>query len=452
MTDLQTHNGAAAARFIAGAAGRRYPPEVVDAAKQCILDWFGVALGAFHEPTSEVVRRTVRGWQGQGRAQLLLEGTTAPALAALANGTTAHVLDFDDTDPFANVHVTAATWAATYALASHLGRDGAAALSAFITGFEVAGKLGAHNGANFGRMLQFRGFHPTAVLVRFGAAAAAAALLGLDEARVAHALGVAATTAGGLNASFGTMSKPFHAGKAAMDGVLAAQLAAEDFEAATHLLDAPNGLHATLVQDGSAPPVQLEFTEGWELTRNAFKPYACCKGTHPAVDAARSLAGAVGEREIERIELQVHPQAKLVAGKPDPQTPLEAKFSLAYCVSIALRGARAVSTDFDAARLRDPALRDLIRRVAVEPRDDLEHTAARMAVRLRDGTTLDATTELALGNPGNPMSWDDLCEKFRGMAAPVLGDRTEELLGALRAFDAPGSFAAVQALLAGPAA
>ena len=234
--------GDAAVNFIAAAPGRSYAPDVLDAAKMCLVDWFGVALGAVNEPAARAVRRVALNWgqrHAQGKAHILLGPAVTPSAAALANGTMAHCMDYDDTHLDGAGHISGPTWAVALALAEAHGKSEREALAAFITGFEISARLGA---GGFGRKLQYKGFHPSSIFGRFSAAATAAVLLGLDRAQIANALGVAGTTAGGLNASFGTMSKPFHLGKAAMDGMLAADLAREGFEAATHLLDAQNGL------------------------------------------------------------------------------------------------------------------------------------------------------------------------------------------------------------------
>jgi 2-methylcitrate dehydratase PrpD len=444
MSHQTTAIGDAAAHFIARALKREFVPEVIDIAKMCLVDYIGVALGAVHEPAAEAVRRTALSWNSQGGARILLGPPVSPAVAALVNGTMGHCMDFDDTHLDGAGHLSTPTWSATLAMAEHLGRTERDALAAFITGFEVAARLGA---GGVGRRLQFLGFHPSSIFGRFAASAATCALLGLDEEHVANALGVAATTASGLNASFGTMSKPFHLGKAAMDGILAAQLAAEGFEAATHLFDAEDGLSSTLVQDREVRIAPTAFSEGFALRRNAFKPYACCKATHAFVDAARSLADAVHGQQVERVVLGASPMAERVASKPDPQTPLEAKFSSAYCAALGLSGYRAVASDFTEERLADPALRDLVQRVELDVQPGMDLHTGFMEVFLADGRRLRAETPWALGNPDNPMRWDDMRAKFQGLVAPVLGGSWTELFDTLRAFDQPGTLPRVISLV-----
>jgi 2-methylcitrate dehydratase PrpD len=436
MSEQTTAVGDAAAHFISLATQREFAPEIIGMATMCLVDYVGVALGALHEPAAEAVRRTALSWNSQGGAHLLLGPTASPAVAALVNGTMGHCMDFDDTHLDGSGHLSTPTWSTTLAMAEHLGRSERDALAAFITGFEVGARLGA---GGFGRRLQFIGFHPSSVFGRFAATAAASALLELDEEQIANALGVAATTASGLNASFGTMSKPFHLGKAAMDGILAAQLAAEGFEAAKHLLDADNGLAGALVQDREVRLAPTEFSEGFALLRNSFKPYACCKATHAHVDAARSLADAVKGERVQRVVLGASPMAERVASKPDPKTPLEAKFSVAYCVALGLSGYRAGESDFTEERVADPTLRDIVKRVELDMQPDMDMNTGFMEVFLADGRKLRAETPWALGNPDNPMCWDDMRDKFQSLVEPVLGGSWPELFDTLRGFDQPGN-------------
>jgi len=353
-------------------------------------------------------------------------------------------MDFDDTHLDVSGHISGPTWATALAMAEAHGKSEIAALAAFIAGFEIAARLGA---GGIGRRLQYVGFHPSSVFGRFAAAAAACALLGLDQERTAHALGVAATTAGGLNGSFGTHAKPFHPGKAALDGILAAQLAAEGFQAATNLLDAENGLSGSLIQDKSVKIAPEAFSDGFALLRNAFKPYACCKATHACVDAARQLSSQVKPAAIRKVVLGASPMTERIAAKPDPQTPLEGKFSVAYCAALGLSGYPAVDVDFSAERLRDPAIRELVRKAELSVIPGAELTTGFVEVHTNDGRKLRADIPLALGNPGNPMSWTDMQNKFTGLVEPILGAETRPLYEALRRFEEPGQLKRIMAKL-----
>ncbi len=435
----------ATAHFIARAPGLNLPPEVHDAALKCLVDWCGVAIGAREEGAQDAARRVVAGWGSTGRARILLGGTAAPAAAALVNGTMAHCLDYDDTHVGAVAHMSGPTWAAALALGSHLGHDETRILQAFVAGFETGARLG--RGA--GHALNKRGWHSTGVFGCLGAAAAAAVLLELDETQTAMALGAAATQTGGITASFGTMSKPFHAGKAAFNGILAAELAAEGFVANPDLLEAEGGMLEAMVQDGTARLGQPDFDAGWELLHNTFKPYASCLLTHPVIDAARRLAEGGDAEKIEGIAVDVSAACLQLAGKPAPTTPLEGKFSTAYCAALGLTGRLATESDFSTGNLGDPRIRDLVERTELRTAEGRDMRSARITLRLADGGERVAETELALGNPGNPMGWDDLRAKFDALVEPSFGPRTGELFDCLADFTRPGQAARLDGLLAG---
>jgi 2-methylcitrate dehydratase PrpD len=234
------------------------------------------------------------------------------------------------------------------------------------------------------------------------------------------------------------MSKPFHAGKTASDGVLAAELAAQGFEAAVDLLDSDRGLMPTLFQDPSVMVRVAGFGETWEITRNSFKPYAACQLTHASIDCALKLGESIRGAEVRRVRAYVNPLAIKMAGHTNASTSNEGKFSLAYTIALGLSGYRATLEDFMAGRLRDGRLQALAARVETIPSDAVERTGARVEVTLADGRTLWEETQLAFGSVGHPMRWPDLEAKFLSLADPVLGSRARALLDVLRDFDKPG--------------
>jgi 2-methylcitrate dehydratase PrpD len=288
--------------------------------------------------------------------------------------------------------------------------------------------------------MQKKGFHPTAVFGRVGAAGAACAMLGHDEKQIAHAMGIAATTAGGLLGSFGTHCKPFHAGKAAMDGILAAQLAAEGFEGATDLFELEHGLLAAFIQDGQAEVPPLDFGQTWDLLRNGFKYFACCRATHSSTQAACTLADQVAGKKITRIVAHVHANALVTAAKRNPRTPFECKFSVPFCVALGLRGYKALMTDFTDATLQDAAVMALLPLVEMVAVDGQDSQTAHLDVYLEDGGHLQADTAITKGHPDNPMSWNDLFTKYRAMVEPHMGaQKAAELYEHLANFERPGS-------------
>lgn len=427
--------------FIAGALQREYPEAVRDAARRAFVDYLGVSLGAMQDPPVRAVRGAVRGWGAPDAATVFLGFRTAPALAALVNGTATHSQDYDDTHPLGTGHPSGPCWSAAIAMSEHLGSREADMLAAFITGYEVMAKLGGGGVKGVGRALQRHGFHPTSVFGRPAAAAVTAVLLGLDEHQIACALGNAATTAGGLVGSFGTHGKPFHAGKAAMDGIMAAQFAAEGFEASTALYELEGGLLSACIQDRSANiPDLSDFGTNWEILGNGFKLFASCRATHASTEAAARLAQVVSGRPIARVHVRTHGNALVTAGKLNPQTPLEGKFSVPFCVALGLTGRSLVPADFSEANLRDPRIVDLLAKTVVEAVVGQPPYEAHVEVFLEDGEHLRADTAILRGHPDNPLSWSDLESKFKGLVAPVIGaGPADELFEIARGIDQAGA-------------
>lgn len=420
-------------RYVAQAAHAEIPDAVWDAARLCLCDWTAVAIGARDEVAGEIVRSSVAGMGANGKATVLFGQATAPALAALANGTLAHCLDFDDTHIGAITHTSAPVWAATLALGEATGADEEGMLRAFIAGFEVAAQVGG----GLGQSVTARGLHATGVFGRIGASAASAVLLGLDEEKAVHALATAATQASGFTASFGTMAKPFHAGKAAMDGVLSAQLAANGFVGAPGLLEPEGGLDSALIQDGSVFMAPADFSR-WEILNNSFKPYAACHLTHPAIDAARALN--IDPRRIRSARARVCELAKNITGETDgrPNTGLAAKFDLRYCTALALFDRVLGASDFDEPWVREPDVAAAASKIEAISDPSMRYVSARLEVETLDGRTEVVDIDTAKGHPGNPMTWVDMRAKFDGLVVGRIGSRSEPLYERLRAFGQAG--------------
>ena len=425
-------NAKIVAAYVAGAMDRKLPLDVMDAGRMCLADWLAVGIGAHDQGAGITVRETVKAWSSSGTSPVMQGGESAAMVSALVNGTFAHCLDYDDTHVGCLAHLSGPTWAATLAVAAENGASDQQTLKAFVTGFEVGARLG---GKGFGEAVNKLGIHSTAVFGRLAATAAAGALLGLNEDQMISALGVAATQAGGLVASFGTMSKPFHAGKAAMDGVLSAQMASNGFEAAGGLLEvAGDGLARVLVQGGQTDIGVMDFNDGWEILENTFKPYAACLLTHPVIDSARELHNKLNGREAREIRAHVNPMVLRFAAKANPKTPLEGKFSTTYCTALGLCGYRGSERDFSPARLSDPGVLATMDRVHLVSDETLSATAAKVTIDLADGGEISAETPLATGNPGNPLGWDGINWKFMSLVEPVLGDDAAALFDHARHF------------------
>jgi 2-methylcitrate dehydratase PrpD len=430
--------------FVAGTHERRLPAPILDATKKCLVDWFAVSLAALADTAPAVARRQMLGWSTTGRAMNLYGDRGAAAPMALVNGTLSHSLDYDDMHFGSAYHASGPTMAATLAVGMDRARTELEVLNAFATGFEVGATLGERG---TGPRLAASGWHPTGVLGHFSAVCSAAALLRLSPQQIANALGLAATQAGGLQASGGSMAKPFHVGKAAMNGVMAAELAAMGMDANQALLDHPvKGVLGCLFQQALARDLE-SLGRTWQIEGNTFKPYAACQLTHAPYEAAFGMARDFRAEGLRGITVHVHPLAIAVAGRPRAATPMEGKFSIAYCVGLGLLGHGADISGFSQHRLDDPALRRLPEVTRVLASDTVERCAARIELDYGEAGVVHGETMAVLGSPGRPMSWSDLDRKFLAIVEPAWGADANHLLDTLHSFERPGQLATVETLI-----
>ena len=355
---------------------------------------------------------------------------TAPTWAALANGTAAHAHDFDDTNFALMGHPSAPLLAAALAAGEAEMADGAAVVTAYLIGFEISAALGlAFNPEHY-----TRGWHATSTIGTLGCAAAAAKILGLDAGQTRHALGVAASLASGLKENFGSMTKPFHAGHAARNGVFAAMLAREGFTASGPALEGTQGYANAFSQSKLSPAAFDRLGADWQILASgiAVKPYPSCALTHSAIDALLDLRAQhrLGVEQVEEVEVGVNHVVPEVLRHNAPSTGLERKFSMQFCAAEALATGRVEIASFEDGRTDDGTrvLMDRVRMV-VDPTlpDGLEqHAWSRVTVTLRDGRTLTSPPRGASGHPDQPLTDAQLRAKFLGCAAPVLGDDEAE--------------------------
>lgn len=450
QTTGDTGRGEKLATFVADASGRVYPEAIIAAAKAALVDYVGVAIGSVGEPVSRATRQVAESWACPGKATIIGGARTNAAMAALVNGSMAHAQDYDDTHIGGAGHISAPCWSTALAVAEDRALDERAALSGFITGYEVMAHIGTGGIKGIGRNLQQCGFHPTGVNGVVGAAATASSMLGLGHDAAANALSIAATSASGLVASFGSDSKPYHAGRAAMNGILAADLAANGFNAARGLFERENGMLDAMIQDRRADIPDIDFNDGWELLNNGYKPFACCRATHASIQAAHKLADEVKNRKVVRVTSKVHYNAPFSAGRMNPQSPLECKFSVVFCIAAALRGYGMTAADFNEQTLRDPAVQAILPNVELLPQRDQPQFEAYLDVWLDDGSHLRSETKTFLGHPDNPMSQQQTLAKFMSLVEPVLGEKkAERLLDVLGRFETSGALRETMGLLAG---
>jgi len=417
------------------------PHDVVEQAKLCCLDWLGVTLGGSGHPLVGTLIKLAENQGGNRQATLIGHDMLAPMLqAALVNGSASHALDYDDVHTVMIGHPSVPVFPAALALAENLGAAGRNFIAAYVAGVEVECRVGA---AVFPHHY-LKGWHSTATLGHFGAAAACANLLKLTGDQTIYALGIAGTQAGGLRQVFGTMCKPLHAGKAAMAGLMAALLAEGGFTSSQEIIEGPRGF-AEVLSTESNPAQALEgLGDGYAVNDIVFKYHASCFETHPAIEAVLCIR----EREmpepeqVEEILLKVSPVAVEVAGKARPRTGLEAKFSQACCASLALADGDTTQAAFTDAAVNSPRISDLMGKVVVETVPDFSPTRCMAQVRMVDGSTY--VSDVDVLNINRPVEEKRalLMDKYRNLACPVLGqqaaDRLAEAVMRLEEIDGVG--------------
>jgi 2-methylcitrate dehydratase PrpD len=431
--------------FVATTGFAKIPGEALHAARRCLLDFCASALRGSVEPPAEMARAAAgKLAAGSGASQFPDGGALTPAGAAFVNGVSAHIVELDDLHNPSTFHPAAPIIPAVLAAAECEGASGQELLRAIVLGYEVGIRI-----AEAVNPSHYRYWHPTGTCGAFGAAAGVAAVLGLSAEECAHALGSAGTQAGGLWAFIdeGAMSKHLHTGRAAENGLVAAYLARAGFTGARRIVESPRGFVAATTA-GADPQRALEGlgTQPLKILENGFKVHACCGHTHTALDLAIALGKRVPVERIERIEVDTYQSAVDVAGIQQPRTPYEARFSMQWTVALGLLRGEAGLEQFVDDTLGDGALRALSERVVVRVSPELTKRypaewGCRMRLLLSDGERIDAATSHPRGMPANPLTDDELQEKYLGLAVPVIGTARAERL-AVRVWSMPDGDAA----------
>jgi 2-methylcitrate dehydratase PrpD len=405
----------------------------LDSAERYVRDWLGsFVAGGVTEPG-----RMLRSYGGGDPG---LEGRAFLA-AALS-----HITETDDLHRGSTTHPACVVVPVALVLGREMEVPGERVLHSVLAGYEAMLRIGEALGP-----AHYRIFHNTATAGVFGAAAAAAHLLGLREEAWVWALGNAGTQAAGLwqfNED-ATMSKHLHAGHAAHAGLRAALLAREGFTGPAAILEGEKGFFAGFCPD-AVPDRVLAEVPGWKLPETSFKPYPSCRHTHPAIDAALELRERLdlrngGSGALERVRISSYPVALRITDNPAPASTYAAKFSMQFCVATALAKGSPGLASFETDRRSDPAVRALLERATVEVSPELaaaypRRWGARVEVTTSDGRTLAAERESAKGDPENGLTDTELDEKVRGLCAygGMSSSDAEELIRACKAMPRGG--------------
>lgn len=392
-----------------------FSEETTAVAKKCILDWLASALGGSRTDVGQIMGDYVLDLGRGGGATLIGRREKIPALhAALANGTASHVLELDDVHRTSIYHPGAAVIPAALALGEEKGIPGDLLLKAIILGYEVSIRIGeAVNPSHY----DF--WHTTGTCGTFGSAVAAGIICDLEEEAMVHALGNAGTQAAGLweFVEDGAMSKSLHPGKAAMNGLLSAQLAQRGFTGAQSILEGKRGFCRATSQEFSLAAITTDLGSSYRIDGVSFKIHASCRHTHSAVDAIYRLKEQEGLQvdQIEKIRLFTYQNALHIAGNPHPQSPVQARFSLPFCMAAALFFHQLGPEVFTSTSLHHEGIKRLMSLVEMEVHGDIEGAypekwASQVEI-FAGGKKYTASVDHPRGDPEAPLSFEEVAEK-----------------------------------------
>lgn len=397
-------------------------------AKKCFLDGIGVMLaGSRHEVT-----KVLRDYTAQigGEVQATVFGTdsikSSVVNSALINGAACHVLDFDDTHKMLGGHPTAVILPTVVTLGEYVKASGKEVLTAFVIGVEVSCRIAS--GIN---PYHYRsGYHVTSTVGIFGAAAAAGKLIGLSEEKLLYTLGIAGSMSSGLKENFGTMTKSLHIGLAASNGIKAALLAQKGCTASQAILEADMGFCKVLSRDCRFVNIIDKLGDPWVIVDPGIrrKKYPCCARTHSAIDGVLKVVSEhpIPIKDLTEIECATDDSAFEILIHPTPNSELEAKFSMPFCLAIAFLEKGIFLHHFTQNKINDPIVVSVMKKVKHISDSEINSKGyeyqwtSKVKITLSNGTEFFEVIEKPKGDPQNPLTCEELIEKFSGCVKGIL--------------------------------
>ena len=426
MTDSDSLVTDAVVEFVLGTEYEDVPEDVRVIMRRCFVDGAGLMVAGSTEESGRIIQNYLREIGGEPEARVFGTSMVAPAhLAALANGVAGHAMDYDDTQLSSYpdrvygllTHPTCPVMPAAFALAEALGATGQELLAAFALGFEVECKVAEAIRPDH----YVKGFHSTGTIGAIGAATAAAKLMGLDERQLRMCYGIVCSESAGLRANFGTMTKPYHCGRAAENGVVAARLAAGGYSADPAIFDGRWGFFQIMGGGRDEDHIVGKLGAPWSAVDPgvSIKPYPCGSLSHPAMDAARDLILENDVRPEQVRELRFGTTSRVLEPLryAEPQNELEAKFSLQFGFAALLLERAAGIAQYRDEVVRRPDVVEMMKKVRAFMDEDIEAQGyalirGRVEIELEDGTVHEKMSEISRGTPQRPMDREELFGKF----------------------------------------
>jgi len=408
------------AGFITKLEVKNIPPDVYEHAKIAFLDWVAVTLAGKDDPAVKKLLQYADIMGSNPHATVIGHGVkTSASYASLINGTASHVLDYDDTLEAFLGHPSVTIFPSLLALGEWTGKSGAAFLTAYITALKVGAAIGACAGLDH----YMSGYHATSTLGHLASAAGCAKLIGLDEGQTVNALGIAGTQTSGLKRVFGTMCKPFHAGRSSQAGLVSVLLAKDGFTSAEDILEGNHGFFH--VMKGKVNDKVLgTLGKTWDIENLAQKYHASCHATHSPIEGALSVVmeNGIALTDIAFLRVFCSQLSVDAAGTDQPKSGREGKFSIAYCVANALTRGQTGIAAFTDDKVNAPEINALMNKIVVIQTDEFKGLQARVEVETNAGAVHTETFNILKDIPPLEVKKIKISEKFEDLTTPLMGE------------------------------
>ena len=436
------------AGFASNVTYEELSPDVVDWAKYLCLDFAGVTLNGSTTDSAKTVVQTLEDIGRSGPSVVVgTDKRVLPEYASMANGVAFHSIEMDDVNNEASLHPGVVAYPTALAMADITPVSGKEFISAVVAGYDVIVRLGrALNPVeHYGR-----GFHPTGTCGAFGAAAVAARLLRLQGDSFVHALGIAGSqTAGSMEyLAQGAWTKRFHPGWASHSGIWAALLARSGYTGPTTILEGRDGFLKAYSGDPDPSLVLKDLGEEYQIVRTSIKPHACCRYKQGPIDCLLDLRRTYGIDPMDVVEIRVGVLSagmglvsEPIESKRNPKSVVDMQFSMPFGAAVALTHGRASLKEYQVGMPESPQVKHLMERVQsiTDPKLDAmypKHFPAWAEVDTTDGRTLRSELTYPKGDPENPVTWEEMRDKFNLLSAPVINSqRQQEIIAAIDSLD-----------------
>ena len=430
MAESTDHVTRKLGQFIADTRTSDIPEWAFEHARVAFMDWIAVTMAGKDDPLVGKLIEYARMMGGQEQATIIGHGMKDNVShAALINGAASHALDYDDTLVSFLGHPSVTLFPALLALSEWRSETGRDFLAAYLIGLQVGGAVGACASLDH----YMAGWHATSTLGHLASAAGCARLLRLDEDSCVHALGIGATQSSGLKRVFGTMCKPFHAGRSSQSGLMAALLARDGFTSAEDILEGPQGFFQVLKGSVNEDAISL-LGMGWDVQNLTQKYHASCHATHSPLEAALAVVNehGIAVETIHAINVHSSQLALDAAGNIHPATAAEGKFSIPYCVANALLRKETGTQAFTDEKVNAPRLREFMKKIVVELDDEMKALESRVDIETSGGNIYSGFSDILQEIPPLTIKKQRVRSKFMDLCDPVAGpEKTRRLAEAI---------------------